>query len=62
MRDPLIRFSLTVLLQKILVSAQICILDLGQAVDVSVYSLPRQGRVYTQAYRAPEVTLGLLLG
>ena len=56
--QPLHQVSTQSPTKKLLVSAQICILDLGQAVDVSVHSLPRQGRVYTQAYRAPEITLG----
>lgn len=45
-------------IQVILVKAHICVLDLGSAIDISARPLPRHGRVCTQAYRAPEVTLG----
>ncbi|PIL33112.1 hypothetical protein GSI_04561 [Ganoderma sinense ZZ0214-1] len=47
-------------LKHVLVTTQICVLDLGSSVVSSTSRNP--GRVGTRPYRAPEVTLGLLWG
>ncbi|KAI0349056.1 kinase-like protein [Trametes cingulata] len=44
--------------KRILVSTQICIIDLGNAIEVEP-SVGNYGRVGARAYRAPEVVLGL---
>ncbi|KAI0352249.1 kinase-like protein [Trametes cingulata] len=44
--------------KKILISTQICIIDLGNAVEIKG-SIPKSGRVGALPYRAPEVILGL---
>ncbi|KAI9069266.1 kinase-like protein [Trametes sanguinea] len=44
--------------KRVLVRAQICILDLGNAVELQGRGVAH-GRVGAQGYRAPEVTLGL---
>ncbi|KAI0359117.1 kinase-like protein [Trametes cingulata] len=44
--------------KKLLVSTHICVLDLGNAVEVSV-NTGNYGRIGARSYRAPEVTLGL---
>ncbi|KAI0359348.1 kinase-like protein [Trametes cingulata] len=44
--------------KKILISTHICIIDLGNAVDVQTFHV-QQGRVGARSYQAPEVTLGL---
>ncbi|KAI0730646.1 kinase-like protein [Earliella scabrosa] len=53
--DPLTGFHP----KKILASTQICVLDLGGAVETARSSPLRMGRVGIAAYRAPEVSLGL---
>ncbi|KAI0359242.1 kinase-like protein, partial [Trametes cingulata] len=52
--DPLTGFRE----KKILVSTHICVLDLGNAVEVSL-ATGNYGRIGARSYRAPEVTLGL---
>ena len=44
------------LLQQCLVSAQICILDLGGVVEEQEFGV--EGRVGCASYRAPEISLG----